>query len=158
MVTGCEGSYSWSTGLLDRISRTRLIAVSCSWSQCHGTSSLSKLLSGAITLDLSGMKGDRKFSIPINRLTPSLSWGSGISTIALTLAGSGFNPSLLMTTPMYTMEVFLSWTLRKLNFTPYWMARSSTLRMILSCSCSSAAAISMSSAIMWTPSISPNTW
>ena len=107
---------------------------------------------------LAGIKGDRKFSKPFKRLKPSFSRGSGMSTIVLTLAGSGFKRPWLMTTPMYMIEVFLSWNLWQLNFTPYWMAHSSTLSIILPCSCSSAAVISMSPVIVWPASISPNTW
>ena len=158
MVTGCDGLYIWSTGLLESIFWIRLIDVTCSWPQCHGTFSFSKLISGAITLDLSGIKGDREFSKPIKRLKPSLSRGSGMTTTVLTLAGSGFKPPWLMTTPIYMMEVFFSWTLWKFNFTPYWTAHSSTLCIISPCSYPSAAVISMSSTIIWTPSTPPNTW
>ena len=66
----------------------------CSRFYDNGLQSFSRAHRGLQIIVYLEMKDDREFNIPIRHLTPSLSNGSGISSIALILALSGRIPSL----------------------------------------------------------------
>ena len=80
-----------------------------------------------------------------------------MSTIALTLSGSGFIPSAVMMVPRYLTSGTLNCNLLKLKWTLRSLALSKTWCKIPSCSCAVEAAIMILSVTMRMPDMPSNT-